>query len=161
MAAGRFDGPPLDEDLIRSFHRRIAGDLMPDMAGRWWREGVQAGHHVAPEPYLVPLRVRDYCADVGERLQHADSLDLQIELLAYTEGEFLNIHPFLDFNGRTVRVILVELLHRLGPTFVEVAVARSTPEFKASPGHLQAGPFRPQPDRRGLGAGSRSWGHSV
>jgi fido (protein-threonine AMPylation protein) len=131
VAAGRFDDSAFDEDLILSFHRRIVGDLMPDMAGRWRSEVVQVGHHVAPEPYLVSLRMRDYCANVRERFQHADSLDLQIELLAYAEGEFLTIHPFLDFNGRTVRVVLAELLHRLELPFVEVAVTRGTPEFKA------------------------------
>jgi CRISPR-associated endonuclease/helicase Cas3 len=131
VAAGRFDDSAFDEDLILSLHRRIVGGLMPDIAGRWRSEGVQVGHHVPPEPYLVPLRMRDYCANVRERCRHADSLDLQIELLAYAEGEFLTIHPFLDFNGRTVRVILAELLRRLELPFVEVAVARRTPEFKA------------------------------
>ncbi len=33
--------------------------------------------------------------------------------LAFSEGRFLTVHPFLDFNGRTIRLLLVEILGRL------------------------------------------------
>ena len=36
-----------------------------------------------------------------------------LEFLAFAEGRFLTVHPFADFNGRTVRLFLAELLHRL------------------------------------------------
>ncbi len=36
-----------------------------------------------------------------------------IEFLAFAEGRFLTVHPFADFNGRTVRLFLGELLRRL------------------------------------------------
>ena len=39
--------------------------------------------------------------------------DLTLELLAFAEGRFLTIHPFSDFNGRTIRLFLRELLRRL------------------------------------------------
>jgi CRISPR-associated endonuclease/helicase Cas3 len=39
--------------------------------------------------------------------------DLTLELLAFDEGRFLTIHPFSDFNGRTIRLFLRELLRRL------------------------------------------------
>ena len=39
--------------------------------------------------------------------------DLTLELLAFAEGRFLSIHPFRDFNGRTIRLFLRELLRRL------------------------------------------------
>lgn len=34
-------------------------------------------------------------------------------LLAFAEDRFLGIHPFQDFNGRTIRLFLLELLRRL------------------------------------------------
>lgn len=39
--------------------------------------------------------------------------DILIETLAFAEGRFLNIHPFLDFNGRVARMLLFALLYRL------------------------------------------------
>ena len=36
-----------------------------------------------------------------------------LEFLAFAEGRLLSVHPFEDFNGRTTRVLLAELLNRL------------------------------------------------
>lgn len=75
------------------------------------------------------MLMRDYADNVQARLPGADTLELQIELLTYAEGEFLHIHPFADFNGRAVRVLLSELLVRLDFPPIEVAVERGTPRF--------------------------------
>ncbi len=37
------------------------------------------------------------------------------------EGRFLTIHPFRDFNGRTIRLFLSELLRRLDLPEVDLA----------------------------------------
>ena len=47
--------------------------------------------------------------------------DLTLELLAFAEGRFLSIHPFHDFNGRTIRLFLIELLRRLDLPRVDLA----------------------------------------
>ena len=39
--------------------------------------------------------------------------DLTLEFLAFAEGRFRSIHPFRDFNGRTVRLFLIEILRRM------------------------------------------------
>lgn len=77
------------------------------------------------------MLMRDYADNVQARLAGADTLGLQLELLAYAEGEFLHIHPFADFNGRAVRALLSELLVRLDFPPVEVATERGTPRFGA------------------------------
>ncbi|MFV0461187.1 MAG: Fic family protein [Actinomycetales bacterium] len=129
IARGEFQQRPYSDELIRDFHREIIGDLIPEIAGQWRREPVKIGNHVPPEHFLVPILMRDYTANVQARLANADSLDLQLELLAYAEGEFLHIHPFADFNGRSVRALLSELMVRLDWPFLEVAVERGTPAF--------------------------------
>lgn len=48
---------------------------------------------------------------------------LCLELLAFAEGRFLTIHPFPDFNGRTIRLFLLELLRRLDLPRVVLAPA--------------------------------------
>lgn len=65
-----------------------------------------------PEWTDVPILVQDWIARVGE-LSGADAADLA-ERLAFVHAEFERIHPFLDGNGRTGRLVLNLLLVRLG-----------------------------------------------
>ncbi|MCY7411990.1 MAG: Fic family protein, partial [Salinibacterium sp.] len=129
IADGAFSERPVTDELIRRFHHEIIGSLLPEIAGAWRKERVQIGHHVPPDWYRVPTLMRDYADNVQERLGRADTLELQIELLAYPEGEFLHVHPFADFNGRAVRALLSELLRRLDFPPVEVAATRETAQF--------------------------------
>jgi len=59
--------------------------------------------------------MRDYGRDLMARWDEASRTtgQLTLELLAFAEGRFLTIHPFRDFNGRTIRLFLLELLRRL------------------------------------------------
>ena len=49
-----------------------------------------------------------------------------MEFLAFAEGRFLTIHPFRDFNGRTIRLLLTELLRRLDLPLVTLAPESET-----------------------------------
>ena len=110
-----FASCPLNERLAAEFHHRICHDLVPDWAGRWRSIEVRVGHLTPPPPHQVPVLMRDYGADLLARWPAAVAAtgDLTLELLAFTEGRFLSIHPFRDFNGRTIRLFLLELLRRL------------------------------------------------
>jgi Fic family protein len=130
IADGKYSRHQYDEDLIKQFHRRIIGEVLPDIAGKWRTKLVQVGNHIPPEVPEIPVRMHEYVENMQARLSHANTLDLQIELLAYAEGEFLHIHPFTDFNGRTVRALLAELLVRLDLPAAETTVERDTPRFK-------------------------------
>lgn len=120
----------IDEDMIQEFHRRIVGDLMPNLAGKWRPVPVMVGNWLPPEPYEIPVQIHEYIQNLQTRLSNSDTIDLQIETLAYAEGEFLHIHPFQDFNGRTIRAFLDELIRRLDLPQVDTAVERNTPKFK-------------------------------
>jgi CRISPR-associated endonuclease/helicase Cas3 len=52
--------------------------------------------------------------------------DLTMEFLAFAEGGFLSIHPFQDFNGRAIRLFLLELLRRLDLPRVVLAPAHES-----------------------------------
>ena len=69
------------------------------------------------------MLMRDYVLDLQARWNAAaaDDIDLTLEFLAFAEGRFLSIHPFRDFNGRTIRVFLAELLRRLDFPLVNLA----------------------------------------
>ncbi len=113
---------PLDETLVCEFHRRICDDLVPDWAGKWRSIEVTVGPLTPPPPYQLPMLMRDYTLDLQARwASAADDLELTIEYLAFAEGRFLSIHPFRDFNGRTIRVLLAEILRRLDLPLVDLA----------------------------------------
>jgi CRISPR-associated endonuclease/helicase Cas3 len=102
----------LDGDFICQLHAAIAGDLVPDWAGRWRTLAVQVGGHEPPAPHEIPVLMRVYADDLTARLAHLTD-DLLLETLAFAEGRLLSIHPFRDFNGRVTRLFLRELLRRL------------------------------------------------
>ena len=110
-----FDSWSADERLAAEFHRRICHDLVPDWAGRWRSIEVRVGNLTPPPPHQVPVLMRNYGADLLARWPDAAAApgDFTLELLAFAEGRFLSIHPFQDFNGRTIRLFLLELLRRL------------------------------------------------
>ena len=123
VQAEEFARRPLDESLLAEFHYRICGDLTPDWAGKWRTVEVAVGPLTPPAPHQLPLLMRDYGLDLQARWQDAtgEKIDLTLEFLAFAEGRFLSIHPFRDFNGRTIRVFLAELLRRLDFPRVELA----------------------------------------
>lgn len=119
---------PPDEQLAAEIHRRTCGDLLPDWAGRWRSIAVRVGHLTPPPPHQVAVLMREYGADLIARWPAAAASvsDLTLELLAFAEGRFLTIHPFADFNGRTIRLFLLELLRRLDLPRVTLAPESET-----------------------------------
>lgn len=125
IASGGYAAQELGGDLILGLHSAIAGDLVPEWAGRWRDAEVRVGEHHPPPPYRVPLLTRDYSEDLRIRLENASGKmdDLLLELLAFAEGRLLSIHPFNDFNGRGARLFLRELIRRLNLPPVDLVPA--------------------------------------
>lgn len=113
----------MDEDFFRLVHREICADLVPDWSGFWRKVEVRVGRLKPPLPHEVPIRMRNFTLDLRARWDslRSDREDDFADLLAFVEGRFLTIHPFLDFNGRTIRLALAEILRRLDLPLVELA----------------------------------------
>jgi CRISPR-associated endonuclease/helicase Cas3 len=128
ILAGDYALHPLDERLVLELHSGICGDLVPDWAGKWRDIEVRVGHLEPPPPYQLPMLMWDYGLDLQTRwlVAAAELSELTLEMLAFAEGRFLTIHPFRDFNGRTIRLFLVELLRRLDLPEVNLAPERET-----------------------------------
>ncbi|CAN5900226.1 hypothetical protein BH11VER1_BH11VER1_11160 [soil metagenome] len=131
LLAEEFSARVLDEHLLLDIHDRLCGDLTPNWAGRLREIAVTVGPLTPPPPHQLPVLMRDYGLDLQARWVEASGpdLDLTFEFLAFAEGRFLMIHPFRDFNGRTIRVFLLELLRRLD--FPRVELAPQTEEGRA------------------------------
>lgn len=123
VAEGDYAEHALDEWLLLDLHRRICADLVPEWAGKWRDVEVTVGRLKPALPFQLPMLMRDYALDLQTRWAGAseDMGELMLEFLAFAEGRFLTIHPFRDFNGRTIRLFLSELLRRLDLPEVDLA----------------------------------------
>jgi CRISPR-associated endonuclease/helicase Cas3 len=111
---GEFASAALSDRLLLDFHHVVCGDIVPQLAG-WRRNNPRLGARVAPEAAEIPRLVRDYVLELERRMRAlgAAADEPLLETLAYAEGHLLTLHPFTDFNGRTARVWLREILRRL------------------------------------------------
>jgi Fic family protein len=117
----------IDSEWLCVRHKRLAGHLFPDWAGRFRDVNVQVGAHPPPPYYEVPIHMRKFCDDLAERLRHdpGTSVRSAAEFLAWADWRFQWIHPFKDFNGRIGRVLLAALLYKVGLPHVEMAPSDS------------------------------------
>jgi fido (protein-threonine AMPylation protein) len=115
----------IDSEWLCVRHKRLAGHLFPDWAGRFRDVNVQVGAHLPPPYYEVPIHMRQFCDDLAERLRHDPGVSVRsaAKFLAWADWRFQWIHPFKDFNGRIGRVLLAALLYKLGLPHVETAPA--------------------------------------
>ena len=105
---------PLTESVIKNIHSLV---LMRDAEnkGRYRSVPVRimGSTHTPPQPYLVPVAMEQLIENYAkwQKEQHI------LEAIARMHLEFESIHPFIDGNGRTGRLLLeLELVkHRLLP----------------------------------------------
>lgn len=94
---------PLTEKVIKDIHSLV---LMNDLSNRGIYRSIPVtiigAEHMPPQPYLVPVQmeqlIKDY--DLAKEEKHIISAISEFHL------QFENIHPFIDGNGRTGRLIL-------------------------------------------------------
>jgi CRISPR-associated endonuclease/helicase Cas3 len=104
-------------EFVRALHQDAFGELFPTWAGQYRDRNVTVGKHAPPPYYEVPALIRQFCEDLEARLSALGAAppitNYLLEALAFAEGRFLSIHPFLDFNGRVARMLLFALCYRL------------------------------------------------
>ena len=96
-------GTPLSERIIKEIHSLV---LMNDRQNRGVYRGVPVtilgALHTPPQPYLVPVQMEQLLADY-EGMKNQLHI---VEAVAEFHLRFEGIHPFIDGNGRTGRLIL-------------------------------------------------------
>jgi len=104
---------PLTENAIRSIHALVLRRSRPDDAGRYRNVQVfiSGSRHVPPDPVAVPGAMRDllwWLCSAEEAGQNP------VALSAEFHAQLVTIHPFVDGNGRTTRLVSNLLLMRHG-----------------------------------------------
>jgi len=111
------EGKPLDENIIKDIHNILMENIMVGGIYRNVDVYISGAQHVPPTPQEMYAQVKNFYADL---LQKNDLNP--IELAAWTHAEFVKIHPFVDGNGRTSRLIMNYQLMANG--FLPVSIAK-------------------------------------
>jgi excisionase family DNA binding protein len=100
---------PISERIIREIHALVLINR-PEDKGLYRRIPVKimGAHHEPPQPYLVPVQMEQLVEDLSPNKRHI------IETAALFHLNFEGIHPFIDGNGRTGRLILNLMLMQAG-----------------------------------------------
>ncbi|NPV80501.1 MAG: Fic family protein [Firmicutes bacterium] len=101
---------PITELEIRQIHSLILKGIDDDNAGRYRTHQVyiSGSKYVPPDPVDVPVRMREFAA----WLSKARSGIHPVECAALAHLELVRIHPFMDGDGRTARLLMNLILMR-------------------------------------------------
>lgn len=104
---------PIDERIILQIHALILRSIDRQNAGRYRTVPVLilGSRHVPPQPYLIEKQMEDFML----RFREMEMAGVHpIDISAYLHDELVRIHPFIDGNGRTCRLLMNLYLLRHG-----------------------------------------------
>ncbi|XP_065648514.1 protein adenylyltransferase Fic [Hydra vulgaris] len=102
---------PVNLEHILQIHKRVLGYTHPLDAGLYRQEQVYVGDHIPPNP----LDMVKYLDAFQKWLSSIDITLLHpIEMAALSHYKLVYIHPFIDGNGRTSRLLMNLFLMRAG-----------------------------------------------
>ncbi len=106
---------PFSESIIKQIHTLVLMDR-PEDRGIYRRIPVRimGAYHTPPEPILVPEQMEKLVQEIAKTKLHP------IERAALFHLKFEGIHPFIDGNGRTGRLILNLFLMQNGYPPIDV-----------------------------------------
>ncbi|XP_040207831.1 protein adenylyltransferase FICD isoform X1 [Rana temporaria] len=96
---------------ILEIHRRVLGYVDPVEAGRFRTTQVFVGHHIPPHPREVEKHMQELVL----WLNSDEAMSLHpVEFSALAHYKLVYIHPFIDGNGRTSRLLMNLILMQAG-----------------------------------------------
>lgn len=111
------ENKPLDENTVKDIHELLMKNILSGGIYRNTEVRITGAGHKPPVPNEMYRQIKQFFADLPYRT------DLNtIELAAWTHAEFVRIHPFIDGNGRTSRMIMNYQLMING--FLPVSIAK-------------------------------------
>jgi Fic family protein/DNA-binding Xre family transcriptional regulator len=101
-----------NERELLSVHNLILRGIITEDAGRYRKVQVmiKGSSHMPPQPFLVPKQMEDYFLWMEENKNKLHPVILAAEM----HERLVTIHPFIDGNGRTSRLIMNLILLQNG-----------------------------------------------
>lgn len=106
---------PLTESMIKQIHYLVLADKIDDR-GVYRRVPVRimGAHHEPAQPYLIKSKMEQLLLDYAASKEHI------VTKLARFHIDFEGIHPFIDGNGRTGRLLVNLELMKAGYTPIDI-----------------------------------------
>ena len=102
----------LNERDLLSIHNLILRGIIPEDAGRYRKVQVmiQGSSHMPPQPFLIAKEMEEYFIwyEINKNKLHP------VILAAEMHERLVTIHPFIDGNGRTSRLVMNLILMQKG-----------------------------------------------
>ncbi len=120
---------PLTEWSIKSLHQLILKGIDDDNAGRYRTVNVRisGAEHLPPDQVLVPELMERF---IAWHQTEAPALH-PVERAARVHSDFVKIHPFVDGNGRTSRLLMNLELMKAGYPAAVLPVERRLAYYEA------------------------------
>lgn len=109
----------ISERTIKEIHALVLHGINRENAGRYRTVPVliSGSRHVPPQPFLIEKQMEDFML----AFQEMEAANVHPVLIAaYLHDELVRIHPFIDGNGRTSRLLMNLYLLRNGYTIVNL-----------------------------------------
>lgn len=111
------EGKQLDEKIIKDIHALLMDNILTGGIYRTVEVRISGAGHKPPVPSQMYQQIKKFYEDMQYRAEGN-----AVELAAWTHAEFVKIHPFVDGNGRTSRMIMNYQLMANG--FLPVSIAK-------------------------------------
>lgn len=111
------EGKALDETITKDIHALLMGNILVGGIYRNVEVRITGAKHKPPVPDEMYQQIKNFYADMPFK---ADGND--IEFAAWTHAAFVKIHPYVDGNGRTARMIMNYQLMASG--FLPISIAK-------------------------------------
>lgn len=112
-------GESLDEKRVKDMHEILMENIMIGGIYRNVDVYISGARHTPPSPNEVYKQVKNFYADLPYKTEMNG-----LELAAWSHAEFVKIHPFVDGNGRTSRLIMNYQLMVHG--FLPISIAKES-----------------------------------
>lgn len=96
-----FENKPLDENISKDIHSILMENILVGGVYRNVEVRITGAKHKPPVPSEMYYQIKEFFNNINLK----SNLN-PIELAAWTHAEFVRIHPFVDGNGRTSRLIM-------------------------------------------------------
>lgn len=113
------NGIEINQRTIKEIHSLVLHGINRENAGRYRNVPVMisGSRHVPPQPYLIEKQMEDFMIRFAEM---ETAHEHPVLIAAYLHDELVRIHPFIDGNGRTSRLLMNLYLLRNGYTLVNL-----------------------------------------
>lgn len=111
------EGKPLTKNIVKDLHAILTENIIVGGVYRNQEVRISGAGFTPPAGNEMYAQIKGFY----EELKHKTDLN-PIELAAWTHAEFVRIHPFIDGNGRTARLIMNYQL--MSHDFLPVSVSK-------------------------------------